>query len=61
MNEPPPPIVNLVNAAGVCTPHKYLRSERSEVAREGGHPITGTAHIYECTKTGAERKWGFDR
>lgn len=52
----------LMNPAGKVTLHRYVKSELVEVpGSEKGKTITGTAHIFECTETGAERRWGFDR
>lgn len=44
-----------------ATIHTYVRSERvAFVNADGSVAGLGTAHIFKCSETGAERRWGMD-
>lgn len=44
-----------------ATVHVYVRTERVAFINADGSVMgLGSAHVFRCTETGAERRWGMD-
>lgn len=41
-----------------ATLHKYVTTREVSISKDSHGKIDGYEHIYVCTETGAERRWG---